>query len=539
MPALFRMKVVPLVLLLAVVFTCLLNWPVLLHFYAILSQLEHVKLGFAISIPLVLIAALNVVFMPFAQRYLLKPFFALLLITASMVGYATLKYEVIFDQSMIENIVETNPQEASSYLSGSLIVWILLTGILPAVLLCLIKIEYPAKWYKGLGYRLLSMALSLVFITGVAALYYQDYASVGRNNPTLNKEIIPTNYVYSAGRYIQHTYFTTRMPFQTLGDDATRVASKQKPTLMFLIIGETARSQNFAMNGYGRGTNAFTRQQGGVVSFKDFHSCGTATAVSVPCMFSNMNRTDYDGRKAVNSENVLDVVKKTGVSLLWKDNDGGCKGVCNRLPTIDIKATADKKLCDGQTCYDEVMLDGLDDEIAAMTGDKLVAFHIIGSHGPTYYKRYPPEQRHFMPECARSDIENCTQEQLVNTYDNTLRYTDYVVAQMIEKLKKYSDQYNTVLLYVSDHGESLGESGLYLHGTPYKVAPDQQTHIPMQVWMSPGFIADKHINMACLQHNAATKPYSHDNLFSSVLGMWDITTRVYNPDQDLFRECRR
>lgn len=538
MPVLFRMKVIPLILLLAVVFTFLLNWPVLLHFYNILTHLEHVKIGFVISIPFVLVAALNFVFMPFSIRFLLKPFFALLLITGSMVSYSTLKYKVMFDQSMIQNIIETNPQEAHSYLNGSIILWILLTGVLPAILLFLIKIEYPSKWYKGIAYRLLSMVASLALVAGVAALYYQDYASVGRNNSTLNKEIIPANYVYSTVRYLKDTYFTTKEPFQTLGDDAKRIANKEKPTLMFLVIGETARSQNFSMNGYSRDTNAFTSQSGGVISFANVHSCGTATAVSVPCMFSNMNRTEYDSNKAANSEGLLDVVQKTGVSLLWKENDGGCKGACKRIPTIEIKPTDNPKLCDGETCYDDVMLENLDAEVAKMAGDKLIAFHMIGSHGPTYFQRYPAEHRHYMPECARSDIENCTQEQLVNTYDNTIRHTDHVLAQMIEKLKQYSDRYNTVLLYVSDHGESLGENGLYLHGTPYKLAPEQQTHIPMQVWMSPGFIAEKHIDMTCLKNNAAKNQYSHDNLFSSVLGLWDISTSVYHPESDIFRGCR-
>jgi len=538
MPVLFRIKLIPLVLLLAVFFAFILNWPVLLHFYDILTHLEHVKLGFAISIPFVLIAALNFVFMPFSQRFLLKPFFALLFVTGSMVSYSTLKYKVMFDQTMIQNILETNPQEAHSYLNSSLVMWLLLTGITPAILLFLVKINYPSTWYKGIAYRLLSMVASLTLIVGVAALYYQDYASVGRNNSTLNKEIIPTNYVYSTVGYVKDTYFTSREPFQTLGDDARRAAGTEKPTLMFLVIGETARSQNFSMNGYSRDTNAYTSQSGEVISFEHVHSCGTATAVSVPCMFSNMDRTEYDHRRAANSEGLLDVLQKTGVSLLWKENDGGCKGACTRIPTIEIKPTDDAKLCDGKTCYDEVMLEHLDEEIDKMAGDKLIAFHMTGSHGPTYYQRYPAERRHFMPECARSDIENCTQEQLVNTYDNTILNTDYVLAQMIEKLKRYSDRYNTVLLYVSDHGESLGEKGLYLHGTPYKIAPEEQTHIPMQVWMSPGFIAEKHIDMACLKNNALNNPYSHDNLFSSVLGLWDISSSIYKPDHDMFRGCR-
>ncbi|MDI0347832.1 phosphoethanolamine transferase domain-containing protein [Raoultella ornithinolytica] len=149
MPVLFRVKVIPLVLLLAMIFAFLLNWPILLHFYEILSHLEHVKIGFVISIPFVLVAALNVVFMPFSVRFLLKPFFALLFITGSLVSYSTLKYKVMFDQTMIQNIIETNPQEAHSYLNGSIIIWFVFTGILPAILLFSIKIQYPEKWYKG------------------------------------------------------------------------------------------------------------------------------------------------------------------------------------------------------------------------------------------------------------------------------------------------------------------------------------------------------------------------------------------------------
>ena len=539
MPVLLRMKLVSLILLLAFVFAFLLNWPVLLHLYDIMTKLEHVKTGVIISVPFVLVAALNFVFIPFSVRYLLKPFFALLFITGSIVSYASLKYKVVFDQSMIENIIETTPQEAYSYLNVPLLLWLMFMGIIPAILLFLIKIEYTDKWYKGLAHRLLSMFVSLVLIAGVAALYYQDYASIGRNNHTLRKEIIPANYVYSIFHYVKDTYFNTKMPFRALGDDAKRVIRDGKPTLMFLVIGETARSQNFSMNGYPRDTNAFTSKTGGVISFRDMHSCGTATAVSVPCMFSDMSRSEFDGKKAARSENVLDIVQKTGVSLLWKENDGGCKGVCSHIPTIEITPTDNNTLCDGKTCYDGVLLDNLDTEIASMVGDKLIAFHMIGSHGPTYYLRYPAEHRHFTPECARSDIENCTQEQLINTYDNTIRYTDYVIAQLIEKLKQYRAEYNTVLLYVSDHGESLGERGLYLHGTPYKLAPNQQTHIPMLLWMSPGFIADKNINTECLQQNAVSKPYSHDNFFSSLLGLWDITSSVYHPDSDMFSKCRK
>ncbi|WP_461605845.1 MCR-3-related phosphoethanolamine--lipid A transferase [Aeromonas allosaccharophila] len=533
-----RIKVVPFVLLLALVFAFLLNWPVLLHFHDILSNIEHFKIGFVVSIPFLLVAALNFVFMPFSIRFLMKPFFAFLFVTGSIASYTMMKYRVLFDGDMIQNIFETNQSEAFAYVNAPIIIWVLLTGLLPAALIFFVKIEYASTWYKGIAQRLLSMFFSLVIVGIIAALYYQDYASIGRNNQTLNREIVPANFMYSTSKYLYRRYMAEPIPFVTLGDDATRVTKKDKPTLMFLVVGETARGKNFSMNGYEKDTNPFTSKSGGVISFNDVRSCGTATAVSVPCMFSNMGRKEFDDNRARNSEGLLDVLQKTGISIFWKENDGGCKGVCDRVPNIEIKPKDHPKFCDKNTCYDEVVLQDLDSEIAQMKGDKLVGFHLIGSHGPTYYKRYPDAHRQFTPDCPRSDIENCTDEELTNTYDNTIRYTDFVIAEMIAKLKTYEDKYNTALLYVSDHGESLGAMGLYLHGTPYKFAPDDQTRVPMQVWMSPGFTKEKGVDMACLQQKAADTRYSHDNIFSSVLGIWDVKTSVYEKGLDIFSQCR-
>ena len=533
-----RIKVVPFVLLLALVFAFLLNWPVLLHFYDILSNIEHFKIGFVVSIPFLLVAALNFVFMPFSIRFLMKPFFAFLFVTGSIASYTMMKYRVLFDGDMIQNIFETNQSEAFAYVNAPIIIWVILTGLLPAALIFFVRIEYASTWYKGIAQRLLSMFFSLVIVGIIAALYYQDYASIGRNNQTLNREIVPANFMYSTSKYLYRRYMAEPIPFVTLGDDATRVTKKDKPTLMFLVVGETARGKNFSMNGYEKDTNPFTSKSGGVISFNDVRSCGTATAVSVPCMFSNMGRKEFDDNRARNSEGLLDVLQKTGISIFWKENDGGCKGVCDRVPNIEIEPKDHPKFCDKNTCYDEVVLQDLDSEIAQMKGDKLVGFHLIGSHGPTYYKRYPDAHRQFTPDCPRSDIENCTDEELTNTYDNTIRYTDFVIAEMIAKLKTYEDKYNTALLYVSDHGESLGAMGLYLHGTPYKFAPDDQTRVPMQVWMSPGFTKEKGVDMACLQQKAADTRYSHDNIFSSVLGIWDVKTSVYEKGLDIFSQCR-
>ncbi|MGL6353289.1 phosphoethanolamine transferase [Aeromonas veronii] len=525
-------------LLLVLFFALVLNWPIFLHFYTVLSALTHVKAGFAISIPLVLIAALNAVFIPFTFRFVLKPFFTVLILTGSIVSYAMLKYGVIFDAGMIQNIVETNSGEAGAYLNGSVALWFLLTGLLPVLVLWSLRIRYPARWYQGLAWRAGALAISLLFIGGVASLYYQDYASVGRNNKSLAKEIVPANYVHGLYKYGRDVLFATPIPYQQLGTDARVVARGSKPTLMFLVVGETARSQNYSLNGYGKATNSFTAKEQGVVSFKDVRSCGTATAVSVPCMFSNLTRRGYDDQLASSRDGLLDVLQHAGVSVLWKENDGGCKGVCRNVPTIEILPKSYPALCQGESCYDEVLLEGLDQQIAGMKGNKLVAFHLMGSHGPTYFRRYPASERAFMPDCPRSDIENCSNEELVNTYDNTIRYTDKVVGLLIDKLKSLESQYDVGLVYLSDHGESLGAMGLYLHGTPYKFAPDDQTRVPLLTWFSPQLQADRQLDMGCLAAEASSQRFSHDNLFHSMLGIMDVQTRVYDNKLDLFKPCR-
>ncbi|MFM5750248.1 phosphoethanolamine transferase [Aeromonas veronii] len=525
-------------LLLVLFFALVLNWPIFLHFYTVLSALTHVKAGFVISIPLVLIAALNAVFIPFTFRFVLKPFFTVLILTGSIVSYAMLKYGVIFDAGMIQNIVETNSGEAGAYLNGSVALWFLLTGLLPVLVLWSLRIRYPARWYHGLALRAGALAISLLFIGGVASLYYQDYASVGRNNKSLAKEIVPANYVHGLYKYGRDVLFATPIPYQHLGTDARVVARGSKPTLMFLVVGETARSQNYSLNGYGKATNSFTEKEQGVVSFRNVRSCGTATAVSVPCMFSNLTRRGYDDQLASSRDGLLDVLQHAGVSVLWKENDGGCKGVCRNVPTIEILPKSYPALCQGESCYDEVLLEGLDQQIAGMKGNKLVAFHLMGSHGPTYFRRYPASERVFMPDCPRSDIENCSNEELVNTYDNTIRYTDKVVGLLIDKLKSLESQYDVGLVYLSDHGESLGAMGLYLHGTPYKFAPDDQTRVPLLTWFSPQLQADRQLDMGCLAAEASSQRFSHDNLFHSMLGIMDVQTKVYDGALDLFKPCR-
>lgn len=537
----FKIRLIPLVLLLAVFFLLVQNLPLLLHMKRILQALEHFRIGFAISIPLFLLAALNLVFVPFSIRFLLKPFFAVLLVLGAMASWGAWRYGIVFDREQVQNILETHTAEVMSFVTAGPVIWVLLTGLLPAILLFLVHIEYPASWWRGMFYRLGSMLASVAVLLLVAALYYQDYASVGRNNPQLKDEIMPINFVLNSYKYVRKFYLSTPEPFQLVGTDAKRVVPPdQKPSLVFLVVGETARAMNYPFNGYGRETTPFTAGDPNMVNFVDVRSCGTATAQSLPCMLSNQTQDHYDQARARNSDSLLDILKRTGVAVDWSDNDDGCKGTCLRVPNRIIQPKDFPKYCDGEVCVDMAMLEHVDERIAGMSGDKLLVFHLFGSHGPTYFKRYPPEHRHFVPDCARADIENCDHEQLVNAYDNTIRYTDYVLAQMIETLRRYSKDYDTALLYASDHGESLGENGLYLHGIPYRFAPIQQRRVPMQIWISPGMAASRHLDLACLRQRAGEQghDYSHDNIFPSMLGLWNVQTTVYDEHLDVFAPCR-
>lgn len=538
-----KMSYATLTVVLAFYFAVVLNLPIYKELHHIFAQMESVKIGFMFTIPFFFWAALTLIFNLFSWPYLTKPFFITLLILSALVSYAGFNYATIFDTDMITNIMQTDSSEASSYLSLYSTAWVMLLGVVPAMFVASLSFKEDS-WLTLIGKKLLSMVISAVVIVAIAAVYYQDYASVGRNNSYLKKEIIPTQFVYSAFKYFKHTYFTTPVPYKQLGldayqsDQALKMA-QTKPTLVVLVVGETARSQNYQLNGYPRQTNPFTSKLD-VISFQDVRSCGTATAVSLPCMFSNLTHDNYDHDIANNQDNVIDILSRAGIAMMWEDDDGGDKSVAKHIKKEMMNHDRKDALCDGSTCYDMVLLEDFDSNLRNLSGNRMIALHLIGSHGPTYYKRYPKEMAVFQPDCPRADIENCTNEQIVNSYDNSIRYTDYVLSQIIARLKGLEDTYNTALIYLSDHGESLGEGGLYLHGAPYALAPDYQTTVPLIVWMSPGFKQLKTVNYDCLKQEAKkSEHYSHDNLFHSLLGIMDVETQVYQPELDLFSVCRQ
>lgn len=496
--------------------------------------LDSYNLFFLLSIPILLFNTMIIFFATFSVKYLLKPTLILFTLASSFITYATVSYGIVFDYGMIENTMETSSSEAFTYLNVNAFLVVTALSILPIIYLINVNIIYKPLKPEFLQ-RLKLISASTLSIFFIAFVFYADYASVGRNNRELTSYITPLKSVVSGYKYIRNNYFNDPVEFKILDTSPVLLTQHEEgKRVILMVVGETARAESFSLNGYGKPTNQFTRIHH-PISFKSMSSCGTATAVSVPCMFSALGRNEYQKQTAINQQNLLDIVKLANVDVLWLDNNEGCKGVCNRVTTINTDKSKADKLCDGDYCFDEILLSPLKNKLANLTHQTtLIVLHLIGSHGPTYYRRYPANFSKFLPDCKRSDIQNCTQEQIINTYDNTIVYSDYVLSKMIEELSLLDEMINveTSMIYVSDHGESLGENGLYLHGFPYALAPEQQTHIPMLFWASNKNTVNNH----CL-NDLADNAFSHDNIFHSVLGLTKVQSKAYNPNLDIFHQC--
>jgi lipid A ethanolaminephosphotransferase len=292
------------------------------------------------------------------------------------------------------------------------------------------------------------------------------------------------------------------------------------PKLVVLVVGETARADHFSLNGYSRETNPKLRDQSRLISYSNITSCGTSTAVSVPCMFSFDSREDFQIDAASDTENVLDILAKAGVNVLWRDNNSSSKGVADRLNFENFRSRRNNPVCD-EECRDIGMLSGLKGFVDSRPGDTLIVLHQMGSHGPAYFKRYPRSFERFEPVCATAELSQCTNEEIVNAYDNSILYTDYFLNETIGFLKENEPGHQTALLYVSDHGESLGENGIYLHGLPYVMAPDAQTGVPVLAWVGGSTNIDFERTVALKD-----QPGSQDALARTLMEIFEVQSDV-------------
>ncbi|OCG07774.1 hypothetical protein A9G13_06060 [Gilliamella sp. wkB178] len=500
------------------------------------------NISFFLSMPVVVFCVVFILLCVFINKWLVKIVASTLVLISSVVSYYMLKFGIIIDRSMLQNTIETNIAESSSLITFELINYILFLGILPTILIIFVKIKTVKIDLYFIFKQVIIILITFLLVGLIALVFYESYASFMRNNNKIIKYLLPSNYISAIYSQYQFEKYKNQ-PFLTIGNDAyrpkTNLHNASNKTVVVLIVGETARSQNFALNGYSKDTTPYLTKRNDIISFQNTSSCGTYTAYSIPCMFSNMTRKNYDESLALRQENVLDILNKVKIDVDWLDNNTGCKGVCERVQNDNITKkylASNSQLCQDGTCYDEVLINELADKLNHIDKDSLIILHPLGSHGPNYYQRYPAKFKKFTPTCDTNQINNCDLESLVNTYDNTIVYTDFIVNQAIELLQK--QQFNSMVIYLSDHGESLGENGLYLHSFPYSIAPEQQTRVPFIIWISNSYIKLSNINIQCVKKHSKQDFISHDNLFHTLLSIFDVQTKEYNSSLDILNDCK-
>jgi len=490
--------------------------------------------AFLASVGISFCSFLVILFSLFSSKFTLKPFLIFSILTAAAITYFANSYNTIIDDTMIQNVLETNIGESADLISSKLLIYLVLLGFLPAWLICKVKLK-PITLRKYLTTTFIRISLALAIIAICLFLFSDFYTSFFREYKPLRYYTNPTYAFYSAGKYIGHKIDRCNTPLKQIGLDAKKAVHSLGRKLTIVVVGEAARADHFSLNGYPRETNPLLEKEK-IINFPNLYSCGTSTAVSVPCMFSMFDRSNYSDEKTKSTENVLDVLKHAGVKILWRDNNSSSKGVADRIKYQNYRNRETNTICDDE-CRDEGMLVGLQNYIDGQKqGDILIVLHQRGNHGPAYFQRYPHKFEKFTPVCKTNQLEECQPEEIINAYDNAILYTDYFLAKTINLLKRNDNAFQTALIYMSDHGESLGEMGLYLHGLPYFMAPEAQKHVGALMWF--GERSKASINTEKLKL-VANNPFSHDNLFHTLLGLMQIEISAYKPEEDILAPFER
>ena len=477
----------------------------------------------------------------FSAPYLIKPMLIFVITVSASSAYFIDHFGVFITPNMIENAATTTRAESGHLINGHFILTMLLYAGLPTVLIVWLKIKHRPFLQK--------LWVNTLLITGclvvTLALVMSNFATISSMFRAKKEEIVarinPLAPISSTLRYLVRANSERAYIAAPLGTDAVQLKpytnGSDKKRLTVIVLGETARAQNFSFNGYERDTNPQLAVRN-VLNFSNTISCGTETAVSVPCMFSPFTRAEYSSKKFRQSENLMDVLRYAGLEPLWVENNTGSKRVADRIETIDLSRMQEgNPNCEGGECYDQILVDQLAARIDSFKTNTVVVLHMLGSHGPAYYRRYPADFEVFKPACRTSNFSNCTQQEIINSYDNSILYTDKILAEIIDLLKAKEAEFASSMIYMSDHGESLGEKGLYLHAMPYFIAPKEQTSIPFFSWFSSDFLKQNELDLACLEQQK-DEPASHDNLFHLILGLMDVKTSVYDKTLDLFNGCR-
>ncbi|GAD80811.1 phosphoethanolamine transferase [Vibrio ezurae] len=515
----------------SLLFSVLFNLSFFKHFIDAFPLSEG-NIGFALSALILLIAVHALFFSLLAGRYFTKAILIAGFFIGASAAYFAWTYGVVVDTTMLQNMLQTDTAEAFGLLSTQLVLVVAAFAVLPAVLIYRASLHYQSLFIE-IRAKIISVMLAIVVIMLALLAYSANYASFFREYKSVRYYSAPLFPIYSVGKYFKGNHSDLLKPaaeMENVSPDAKIVhTTKDAHQLIVLIVGETGRADHFSLNGYSRQTNPKLTQRKGVISFSNMTSCGTSTAVSVPCMFSSDSRKQFSSDSIYDKLNALDTLSMNKVAVLWRDNNSTSKGVAKRVEYQSFKSPDTNTVCDPE-CRDTGMLIGLDDYVSQHPDqDIVIVLHSMGSHGPEYYKRYPAKFEHYTPVCKSNQLDKCSSEEIINAYDNTILYTDHFIDQSIEWLDTYSKHYRTALLYMSDHGESLGEDDIYLHGMPYAFAPEVQKHVAAIAWLS-----DSSPFKAQEVMKNKDRPFSQDNFYCSVLSLLEVQTKTCPSGASIF-----
>ncbi|MBL0013461.1 MAG: phosphoethanolamine--lipid A transferase EptA [Flavobacterium sp.] len=457
---------------------------------------------------MILMVVLNafVFFLIFSlSRHVGKFLLVLFFIVNALAVYFINTYSVIIDESMIGNVLNTKYEEASSFFSIKLFAYIIFLGIIPSIYFIKAKItKVPLKKF------FITISLTLLFVLTLVFANASNWLWIDKNSKTLGGLAMPWSYSVNLSLFYVHEYKKNQK--EILLPNAT-IKDSQK-SVVVLVIGESARSQNFSLYGYSKNTNPLLSKIPNVSHFKA-NSCATYTTAGVKGILEHTRTDDL-------YEILPNYLYRNKIEVIWRTSNWG-------EPPVHIKNFQDRdflgKICKGEAChYDEILLSGLKEQILASTKNKiLVVLHTSMSHGPTYSQKYPPQFEYFKPVCNSVELGKCTHTELINAYDNTIVYTDYFLSKVIEDLKQLK-AYHSTMIFVSDHGESLGENNLYMHGLPLSIAPKEQYEIPFIVWLSD--------DSKQLKPNSEV---SQNHVFHSVLNFLNIQSPIYDDKMSIFK----
>lgn len=432
-----------------------------------------------------------------------KVIIAISLLFNALALYFINSYEVLITSEMMGNVFNTRYSEASGYFSLSGVLYFVLLGIIPCICLFKAKINYGKL--KQVGIISLTI-LGVILAVGLGNL--KNTLWVDRNVPRLGSIILPWSYTVNTVRYY-HSWKQLNAKEIPLPDATIKNDDKE---VCVLIIGESARSKNFSLYGYERQTNPLLTQDGVVVLCAE--SAATYTTAGVKAIIDH---------KPTNKlyEILPNYLYRNGIDVIWRTSNWGEPPL--HIANIEKVATLKERYPEADARYDGILIEGLAERIASSDKNKVfVVLHTSTSHGPTYYKKYPKEFEVFTPVCTTVEMAEADHEELINAYDNSILYTDYLVHTAIDELRSLKE-WRSTLLFVSDHGESLGENNLYMHGMPKSMAPREQFDIPFIVWLSDSERTVRDIECAEQYH-----------VFHTVLSSLSVDSEIYNAEYDIF-----